>query len=35
MKRKEQSAHTVDHPKTIEAFLEQQSKQDLLRFVTC
>jgi bifunctional enzyme CysN/CysC len=35
MKRKEQSAHTVDHPETIEAFLEQQSKQDLLRFITC
>jgi bifunctional enzyme CysN/CysC len=35
MKRKEQSAHRVDHPKTIEAFLEQQSKQDLLRFITC
>ncbi|MDA0893016.1 MAG: sulfate adenylyltransferase subunit CysN [Proteobacteria bacterium] len=35
MKRKEQSAHKVDHPKTIEAFLEQQSKQDLLRFITC
>ena len=35
MKRKEQTAHKFDHPKTIEAFLEQQSKQDLLRFITC
>ena len=28
-------ARTADHPTTIEAFLEQQQGQDLLRFITC
>lgn len=33
---KKQTALTkVDHPATIEAFLEQQQDQDLLRFITC
>jgi bifunctional enzyme CysN/CysC len=35
MKRKEQATPKAGHPETIEAFLEQQSKQDLLRFITC
>ena len=35
MKNKEQAPPKAGHPETIEAFLEQQSKQDLLRFITC
>ena len=35
MKRKNNSIQQVQRPETIEAFLEQQSKQDLLRFITC
>ena len=35
MKNKEQATPKAGHPETIEAFLEQQSKQDLLRFITC
>ncbi|MDC0113054.1 sulfate adenylyltransferase subunit CysN [Burkholderiaceae bacterium] len=35
MKRKNNSIQQVERPETIEAFLEQQSKQDLLRFITC
>ena len=35
MKNKEKATPKTEHPETIEAFLEQQSKQDLLRFITC
>ncbi|MDA8600001.1 sulfate adenylyltransferase subunit CysN [Burkholderiaceae bacterium] len=35
MKNKEKATPKAGHPETIEAFLEQQSKQDLLRFITC
>ena len=34
-KRHLATTHTANHPNTIEAFLEQQQEQDLLRFITC
>jgi len=33
--KKQRTVRNVDHPKTIEAFLEEQQGQDLLRFITC
>ena len=33
--KKQRTVRNIDHPKTIEAFLEEQQGQDLLRFITC
>ena len=35
VQKKQHTLRKVDHPSTIEAFLEQQQGQDLLRIITC
>ena len=35
VQKNQHTLRKVDHPSTIEAFLEQQQGQDLLRFITC